>query len=409
MAPMLARTPGRPFSLEPLIAEAKRRARRRRWLLLIALVLVAAAVAAFELRSASGSGLPSSGGKPVIHIVMEEPPSTLYFDLKTGREADKTLREQLWFDRRQNGQHRAVSSQGGEPVTDEVWRAHYAPTTQAAAVDRFYASLTGDLRAAVRSGRVELVARGSFDGHHVDWLRVVPRRDVHWYALRQLAEVGVDARTYKPILVRSGNGHHFLYTRILSAQAMAYNAATFKAHGPRQRPPFHGKVEPGFDFGSTIPSASRRTVVGGPWLTAETTAAGLRLRAVRPFTIRRSKHHFGYGARSPKAMRGLELTYGPASALPARINLYGPRWEPRAGTRATTIYEVRQAPHVPPWAFVPRDSVEVQSGLATVGNRVDHTLTIGYLRERGLFITIRTPHGPRTVLQIARGLHTAHQ
>ena len=50
---------------------------------------------------------------------------------------------------------------------------------------------------------------------------------------------------------------------------------------------------------------------------------------------------------------------------------------------------------------------EVQSGLTTAGNHVVHTQSIGYLKERGLYITIRTPQGQHTALQIARSLHGA--
>ena len=409
---MLARVPGWRFSLDPLIAEAHRRARRRRRLLLLSLAVAAATLAAFELLSASGSGpAAAAGGRPVIHVVTADSPSTVYFDLETGRKTVKTLGGEMWFDR-QTGRHHVISTEGGRRVADEVWTSHYGPAAQAAAVDSFYASLVTDYRAALRSGRVELVGRGTFDGRRVDWLRVVPPRDRRWYVLRELGEVGVDARTYEPVLLRGHSGKRYVYTRILSARAIAYDAGDFESHGPRQRPPFPGRLAPGFGFGSTDASALHGSAVRGPWLTAGSTVAGLKLRAVTPFTIRRSKHHFRYGAPNPKPMQGLELVYGsaahaPASARPARINLYGPQWEPGATTGATTVYEVPRAPHVPPWTLVPAGSVEVQTGLTTLGSRVVHTLSIGYLRERGLYVTIRTPQGPRTVLRIARSLHAA--
>jgi hypothetical protein len=278
-------------------------------------------------------------------------------------------------------------------------------------VDGFYAGLATDFRAALKSGRVQLVGRGTFDGRHVDWLRVVPRQDRHWFVLRELGEVGIDAQTYKPILIRGHSGKHFFYERILLARAIAYNAADFETHGPRN--PSAPRVRPatGFASGSAAAAGSHSTAVGGQWLTAGTTAAGLELRGVRPFTIRRSKHHFSYGAHNPRPIHGLALVYappsqGPAPAVPTRINLYGPEWEPRVSTRATTIYEVPKAPRVPPWSFLPAGSVNVETGLTTLGNRVVHTFSIGFLKERGLFITIRTPLGQRAVLQIARSLHT---
>src|SRR4029078_5807568 len=96
MASMLARVPRWPFSLDPLIAEAKRRARRRRWLGLLAVVVIAVAAAAtLELRSAPGAGPAAAGRRPVTHIVIRDLHSTVYFDLKTGRRTVKTLGEEM--------------------------------------------------------------------------------------------------------------------------------------------------------------------------------------------------------------------------------------------------------------------------------------------------------------------------
>jgi hypothetical protein len=150
---MTLHVPGLPFSLDPLIAEAKRRARRRSWLILFVLVAAAAAAAAtLELRPASGSGLAAAGGsRPVVHIVIQYPPRTVYFNLKTGRETGATAGEQMWVDRQTNWHH-VISTQGGRRVADQLWRPHYGPATQAAAVDRFYVSLDIDPRAALRSG-----------------------------------------------------------------------------------------------------------------------------------------------------------------------------------------------------------------------------------------------------------------
>lgn len=412
---MLARLPRLPFALDPLIAEAKRRARRRRWLSLLALVVVAiAAVATLELRSASGSGVAAAAaGRPVTHVVIQDLPASVYFNLKTGRKTVKTLGEEMWFERGRHGWHRIVATVGGRPAGDTVWRAHYTrPNTEAAAVNSFYAALATDFRAALKNGEVQLIDRGTFDGRRIDWVRDVPRRDQRWYVLRALGEVGIDAHTYKPVLLRGLTTQHYFYTRILAAQAIAYKAADFKRHSSSVVTPVptRRQIPPGYALGSTNSSAPHSTAVRAPWLTAGTTVAGLSLRAVEPFTIRHSKHRFRYGAHNPKPIGGLELVYGPPStkpALPTHINLYGPQWEPGSSSRDTTVYEVPRAPRVPPWSRVPAGSIEVQTGLATVGKHLVHTMSVGYLRERGLYITIRTPHGPRTALQIARGVRTA--
>jgi len=406
---MTLHAPRPPFSLHPLIAEAKQRARRRRWLLLSVLVVAAAgAAAAVELRPASGSGLAATGGRPVIHIVMEDLPDTVYFDLKTGRESRATVGEEMWLDPQRHLSH-VVSTLGGRHIADEVARSQYGSATQAAAVDRFYDALATDYRAALRSGTAQLVGRGTYDGHHVDWLQVTPRRDRRWYVLRELGEVGVDAHTYKPILLRGPSGKRYVYTRILLAKAIAYKEADFKGHGPRQIPAVPLKLAPGYALGSTN-SAPASTTVQAPWLTAGRTAAGLELRAVTPFTIRKTKHRFYYGAPRPKAIRGLALVYGPASqgpapTVPVPVNVYGRPRDARAASRFTTVYEVPQD-RTSPWIRVPAGSIEVQSGYTTVGSHVVPTPWIGYLKTRGLYVTISTPNGRRAPLQIARSLHT---
>jgi hypothetical protein len=88
---MLARIPRVPFSLDPLIAEAKQRARRRRWLSLLAVVVAVAAVgSALGLHSGSGSGLAAVERRPVIHIETETPPSTVYLDLVVEQPQERT-------------------------------------------------------------------------------------------------------------------------------------------------------------------------------------------------------------------------------------------------------------------------------------------------------------------------------
>ena len=402
------------IALDPLIAEAKRRARHRRLLILLVLVAALAAVAAtLELRTGTGSGLAAVDPKPVVHIVMEQPPTSVSFNLKTGHRTGGVSREEMWIDR-QNGRERIAHSEGGRVVGDEVWTDHYTPVSEAAAVEHVYLSLVTSYRAALRNGTDKLVGRGTFNGHHVLWLHwLQPKQHTYWEAAE---DVGVDAHTFKPLILRFRSPHGTsggYYAPILVAKAIAYRPADFKRHGPRHaRPPSGRTVPGGFAFGSANPSISPSTVVRAPWLSAGTTVAGLKLRAVVPFTISRSKHRFSYGAPRPKTIHGLELVYGPPSYRPAptvpkRVNVYGKA--PRARTRFTTIYEVPRAPHVYPWSTVPAGSITVQSGLTTSGKRVVHTLRIGYLQKHGLEITIRTPEGAHTALQVARSLRTGRK
>ena len=375
-------------------------------------VVVAAAAPALGLHSGSGSGLAAVERRPVIHIVTETPPSVVYLDLKTGHARSETFRAESWDDRK-SGKNHGMLTRGGRVVSEQLWTSHYRPNSEAAAVTNLYVRVATGLRAALKAGKAELVGRGTFDGHRISWLQVRQTALPAWRHHRpwpQATEaVGVDARSYRPLLLRFPGGKHYSYTRILAAAAIPYDPADFKRRGPAQPPASGQQLAPGFAVGSANPSV-RPTAVRGPWLTAGTTVAGLELRAVRPFTIRRSKHRFHYDAPNPKPIHGLELVYGPpahgsVSSLPTRINLYGPQWEPRSTTRLTTVYEVPGAPRVFPWSRVPGGSVQLQTGLTTVGTHVVSTLRIGYLRKHGLFITIRTPQGRRTALQIARSLH----
>jgi len=415
---MLERLPRFPLSLDPLIAEAKRRARTRRLLVLLVLVAaVGATAAALELPSGSGSGsgLAAVDPKPVVHVVLEWPPTSVSFNLKTGHRTGGVSREEMWIDRK-NGRERIAHTEDGRVVRDEVWTNHYPPTSEAAAVDHVYLSLVSNYRTALKSGAAKLVGRGTFRGHHVSWLHlrqppVPPWRHGHPWPQVSKTAIGVDALTFKPVILRfrsSRGTSGGYYGRVLATKAIAYHAADFTSRGPKH-PAVPRQPATGFAFGSANPSSPRGNVVRGPWLTAGKTVAGLELRAVTPFTIRRSKHRFYYGAPKPKAIHGLELVYGPPSyrqtpTVPARINVYGKG--PRTRTRFTTIYEVPRAPRVYPWSVVPNGSINIHSGLTTLGSRVVPTLRIGYLQKHGLYITIRTPNDEPTALQIARSLRT---
>jgi hypothetical protein len=347
---------------------------------------------------------------------MEEPPTSVYLDLKTGKRTGGASREEMWLDRK-NGRERIAFTQDGREVEDQVWKNQYKPDSEAAAVSHVYLSLATSFRAALRSEAAKLVGRGTFGGHHIYWLRlrqppVPPWRHHQPWPQTAKTVVGIDAHTYKPVLLRFGSSHGKLggyYVPVLVAKAVPYDPADFKRRGPEHARVVPQKPATGFAFGSANPSGPHSTLVRAPWLTAGTAVAGLELQAVRPFTIRRSKHRFYYGAPKPKAMQGLELVYGPPSyrrapTVPPRINVHGKG--PRARTRFTTVYEVPGAPRVYPWSRVPAGSIKVQSGLTTVDNHVVHTMRIGYLRTHGLYITIRTPEGEHTALQIARSLRT---
>lgn len=71
---MTEHAPGLPFSLDPLIAEAKRRMRRRR--LLVVAVLLTAAAAVGSVYATRSPGGPGSGGRPGGHGALSAPGRT---------------------------------------------------------------------------------------------------------------------------------------------------------------------------------------------------------------------------------------------------------------------------------------------------------------------------------------------
>lgn len=399
---------------ENATGQPKTTLRRRRWRLpsfVLAAGVAAGVVALLLVSPWSGGGdglvqraLAAVGTGPVMHIVMEDSTSTTFVNLKTGRETGGTSREETWIDR-QDDRYQILNTQGGRFLSDQLGKFHSSPASRsrpafsAAALVDFYVALATGAHTAV-------VGRGTFNGRHIYWLRSRPSSEAP-------GEIGVDAHTYKPVLLRFNTPPSpYYYERILLAKATAYSSADFKRRGPipnRIPRPVAGGIG-GFTLGRTNP-AVHGTVVRAPWLTAGAAAAGLRIRAVRPFTFRKQNN----GA--PKAtVHGLELVYGPpthsqATTLPTRINVLGPRSHPRATTRSTTIYEfprVRFGPSIT-WSNVPADSIEIQTAYTTVGNHVLPTPWIGYMRRQGLYITITTPQGKHSALQIARALHTAHK
>lgn len=238
------------------------KAHGRRWrlpALSLAACVAAGIVAVLLISPWSGSdvglvqrALAAIGDGPVIHIVTEYPPSTVYVNLKTGRESGGTLRTETWFDR-ENYRYQFVETQGNRLVEDQLGTYADLPRSEAAKASQDLVALATGLR----GGTAKLVGRGTFNGRPVYWLRL------------GLSQVGVDANTYKPILFRAPSGKRYLYTRILLAKTIAYHSADFKRRGPKHiLPASTEQPAPGYAFGSTNPSTPRGTVVRAPWLTA---------------------------------------------------------------------------------------------------------------------------------------------
>jgi hypothetical protein len=90
--------------------------------------------------------------------------------------------------------------------------------------------------------------------------------------------------------------------------------------------------------------------------------------------------------------RAIKLVYKPAS--PGSRETFS----------TTTIDETFRPADPRPWKGLPPGSIEVQPG-ESVTKSGAHKLWTGYLVKHGVYITITTPAGERTLVKIARALH----
>ena len=330
-----------------------------------------------------GKALAAIGSGPIMHVVTEAPSGLTYVNLKTGHRTSPVFREELWADRQADRFH-LVLSLNGRVLGDVLWpQDSGSGTTPFAADNPAFVALWTGYRTALKNGAVTLAGRGTFRGHAVYWLR--------FKATSQTParyEVGVDVRTFKPVVYRTvANGRRF-DQRILVAKATAYRAADFKRRGPSLVGA--GSTSQGGSATAPVPvgpSAPPPPVVHAPWLTAGTSVVGLQLRSAESLTVSstiRGKH---------TSVTGIELTYGPLRhGAPSPLT--------------TTIDELPRPDDPRPWRYIPAGTIQIQRGEES-GSGGSHTLWTGQLRKHGLYITIETPRGERALLEIARALHPA--
>ena len=346
-----------------------------------------AAIVLSRARAAIGAG-------QIMHVVSEGPSGTHYVDLKTGKRTPAVLSEELWTNRRGYRLH-LVERVNGRVVGDLRPGDRGVGTWQGPDTPAFVALWSAYKTALTNKyAPAELGGRGIVDGHAVYWLRFPvwfnqhcpkPTTPFCGKPTRLLqTEVAVDRHTFKPVLERTfENGRRF-DLRIVLAKAISYRPPELYE---RRGPELFNAMSPG-----PQPHRLRSPrVVPAPWLTAGKTVAGLRFRQVSRLRSQPLDQVGGLPLAWRLIYRAVELVYEPASPGPF-------------GT--TTIDETFRPADPRPWKGLPSGSIEVQPGesVTRVGS---HRLWTGYLVEHGVYVTIRTPAGERTLLRIARALRQA--
>ena len=416
---------------------------RRRFVVRGAVVVVAAIAAVIAVLSAPqshsggllGRGLGNAkaailnralaalGTGQIMHVVSEGPAGTSYVDLKTGKRTPVVLREELWTARHNRRALHLVDRVNGRVVGD-LRPGDYAGSSTGPISAAFVALWTG-YHAALRNkyASAKLGGRGTVDGHAVYWIRfpVTPiwstptpsqkcRRSSAPFCVRPTrlmqTKVALDAHTLRPILERTYEDGRRFDTRILLAKAIPYRPPElYKRLGPK----LFNATSPGHPFdGHPFAGLTRqekhklglarnphrlrkRGFVPAPWLTAGDSVPGLRFR----HASRLLHQPFDQVGALPMywrlTYRAVRLVYKPASQGSA------------ARLPTTRIDETFRPADPRPWKGLPAGSVEVQPG-ESVTKSGAHRLWTGYLVKHGVYITISTPAGEHTLLQIARTL-----
>ena len=421
--------------------QPRRPASKRRRVVVRGAIVVAAAVAAVVAVLAAPQTHPGSvlGGGPgdaraaalltrmqaaigygqIMHVVREGPAGTSYVDLKTGKRTPAVLTEELWTNRHGFRLHLVVRV-NGRVVADLRPGDHGVGVYQGPKNPAFLALWTG-YHAALgnKYAPAELGGRGTVDGHPVYWIRFPvwynqncpkPTKPFCGKPTRLLqTEVAVDARTFKPVLERTYEDGRRFDTRILLAEAIPYRPSElYRRVGPKlfngmpPGQPFGGHPFAGvtqrekkkLGLGRDLHRLRSKRVVPAPWLTAGETVAGLRFHHVSRLPSQPLDQVGDLPMAWRLIYRAVKLVYKPASP------------GSREAFSTTAIDETFRPADPRPWKGLPPGSIEVQPG-ESVTKSGARPLWTGYLVKHGVYITITTPAGERTLLKIARALHPA--
>lgn len=309
------------------------------------------------------------GDGRVMHVVSEMPIGSVDVDLQSGRRTVQQARVEFWADQQFKRAH-VVMTVNGKAVFDLLWPQDAQKGATMGTIDPAFAALWTGYRQALEDGTATRAGEGDAFGHHVYWLRFGPTG-----ARSPGTEVAVDAKTYKPVVLREHNGALDVDQHILLAESGHFSAADFTRHGSNPLDVSVSGSSSGVSMGSDG-SAPNTTVPSG-WLTAGPEADGHQLAAVVPETITTS---------DKKTIHGIQLVYGNLEhGLEAR--------------GATTIDELPAPDEPQSWAHIPPGAVRIREG------QTDHHLEwSGYLVKNGRYVTITTQHGEQALIAIARSL-----
>jgi hypothetical protein len=320
--------------------------------------------------------LAAIGNGRVMHLKLLTPSGRVFVNLQTGRRAAEMYRTEIWYDRDAKRLHYLMRAQGA--VADFVWPDDKQPgMTLQGRADPAFVALWSGYRDALAKGKAKLEGKGRVDGRAVYWLRFesvqpgVPG-----------TEVAIARNTYKPVVFREHYSHaRHADERVLVAESIAYSPSDFRRQGPNLFALSGSSGSGGSTMSLPLPRHPR---VKPPWLTAGSRAAGLPLGSVTAYTA----------TSSGRTIRGVELTYG-------KLDVHG-----TPGRRAVTIDELPRPDDPMQWKSTSPHSVVIERGEVgdAHGNRPEWT---GYLRKRGLYVTIKTTVGERTLVAVARALRPA--
>jgi hypothetical protein len=380
----------------------QRRARRLA-LLAAALVLLGGAVAvALTLPWSRGPSLvdralAAVGEQPVLHVLIARPadaPGSL-IEVATGGRIERTERTEIWFDHGRNLKRTVTTldgrvldetletdkggfSQHGPIITCAWIAAHPVEATklrvscnlsgengtvprkipeQPPTLDEALAGFVDRYQSALASGQAHEVGRGRFDGRDVVWLELP---DPNAAPGTGVERVGVDAATYKPVVVESAG--EALTFRVLSAETVAFDPSLFRK--PDQVDNQGGA--------STISSTDVTPAKAAASLGGTAVWLGPEWQGYRLVETKREVLAIGHGAlsnRKPAHTIGVEFVYGRVAADGSVIK------DTTFTLSETTVCTIRWG-----WTCTARDPIEPGTMLTLEPRNL--------VRERGLYVTI---------------------
>jgi hypothetical protein len=329
-----------------LLAEIASPAPRRRAVPALAAVVTAAAVALLLVAPWQGPptlterALAAIGDEPVLHVLTERdhwfPP---FVNIETGSERRQKIQTEMWFDegralkrtvQRLDGSvidEMLETPQGGftraGPLITCAWiAAHPVEATKLRVscnenmengttpreipetpptLDPMLAGFVDRYRSALESGRASELRRENVDGRAVVWLRFAPATQPRPPGSPDFPpiHVAVDAETFKPLRIRSGDDE----TIVRVAETLAYDESLYPRPEPAPPGPSSGRIgerEP-------IELATAARLLGRPplWL-------GSEWQGFRLLEIRRLELKTGFPRSSgldPVFADGVQLTY----------------------------------------------------------------------------------------------------